>query len=109
MSLEAKGAIRKMDLGLTDDNSTTEEFTVPEGEGDLTFVLKNPAEDGGVTLFLGKKKFRKFSFDSEQNAVVIPELRSEAGETIRAEYEPPPPEYFGARNLDDLPKQHLMG
>jgi Fe-S oxidoreductase len=98
-----------MDLGLTDTNSTIEEFTVPEGEGELTFVLKNPAEDGGVTMFLGEKKFRKFKFDTDNNSVVIPpERRPEAGQVLRAEYEPPAPAYFGARNLDDLSWKQLF-
>ncbi|MEE2757183.1 MAG: heterodisulfide reductase-related iron-sulfur binding cluster [Myxococcota bacterium] len=109
MSLEAKGAIRKMDLGLTDENSTTEEFVVPEGEGDLEFTLKNPAEDGGVTLYLGTKKFRKFKFNADNNSVVIPDAkRPEAGVTLKAEYEPPSPEYFGARNLEDLSWKQLF-
>ena len=73
MSLEPKGALRKMDLGLDVEPETyVDEFVVDAVEegSDASWTLSQPADPSGITL-VNDKKFRRFSFDEETNAFTI--------------------------------------
>jgi Fe-S oxidoreductase len=112
MSLEPKGALSKMDLGLDAEPEVfTDEFVVGEaveGEG-ATWTLTNPADPSGITLYVNDKKFRRFDFDETTNAFSIkPEKMPDAGAQLRVEYEGPTPDYFGVRNLEDLSWKQLF-
>jgi Fe-S oxidoreductase len=112
MSLEPKGALSKMDLGLDAEPEVfTDEFVVGEaveGEG-VTWTLTNPADPSGITLYVNDKKFRRFDFDETTNAFSIkPEKMPDAGAQLRVEYEGPTPDYFGVRNLEDLSWKQLF-
>lgn len=112
MSLEPKGALRKMDLGLDAEPEVfTDEFVVGDvAEGEAgSWTLSNPADASGITLYLNDKKFRRFDFDETTNAFSIKaEKMPELGATLRAEYEGPTPDYFGVRNLEDLSWKQLF-
>ena len=112
MSLEPKGALRKMDLGIDDEPEILNQTVTVEGVGedeDFSFALEQPAEPSSVTLFVGEKKFRRFSFDEENGTVTIASAKvPESGQVIRVEYEPPAPAYFGARTLEDLSWKQLF-
>ena len=111
MSLEPKGALSKMDLGLSDGGGFTDEFVVGEPiEGEsATFSLKDVPDEGSVKVFVNDQKFRKWSYDADSNSVSIPpEKHPESGATLRIENYPPAPEYFGARTIEDLSWKQLF-
>ena len=107
-----KAPLRKMDLGIDDEPELLNQTVTVDGVGedeDFSFALEQPAEPSSVTLFVGEKKFRRFSFDEENGTVTIASAKvPESGQVIRVEYEPPAPAYFGARTPEDLSWKQLF-
>ncbi len=114
MSLEPRGALRKMDIDEPEEPETMEEtFPVADTEGEpATFTITGEFDPGTVKVYAGKKKLRKskFEFDDATGAITIPgDLLPEPGAEIRVEYEGPVAEmYFGARTLEDLSWKQLF-
>ena len=114
MSLDPKGAIRKMDIEEPEEPETVEEsFPVTDTAGEpATFTIAGEFDPGTVKVYAGSKKLRKskFEFDHDTGAITIPgDLLPEAGDAVRVEYQAPVPEiYFGARTLEDLSWKQLF-
>ena len=113
MSLEPKGALSKMELGMLEDGGLSDSYEIKES--DLTegeparWSLTQTPDGSSVKVFVNDKKFRKFSYDEETNSISIPpEKHPDVGANLRIEYEPPAPEYFGARTIEDLSWKQLF-